>query len=144
MYYIIVFLTFALLALVLYLTGYRLIKKYAKTKKLIIRTFLILFTLSTTNILCHNGRFGNYFFGTLIYCYSDEDYNFKKCELLLKNVDFKDVENSFQSYKKLHKIKSADKLYRNFKKNYLFFWLWYDYAVNPKWELDYLPPNQNE
>ncbi|MCK7589723.1 hypothetical protein M0G43_03980 [Subsaxibacter sp. CAU 1640] len=104
-----------------------------------VRTVLILLILIVSNIVCYNGRIGNYFFGTLNHCYSNENHTFKDCELLLKNVDFKDVESSFQYYKNQHHKSQADKLYRNFKKNYLFFWLWYDYAVNPKWDLDYLP-----
>ncbi|MGJ8591209.1 MAG: hypothetical protein ACSHXF_01600 [Aquaticitalea sp.] len=89
--------------------------------------------------MSYNNGVGNYLLGTYNYCYSNSNYKYKDCELLFKEISFNGIEKGSERYKKEGKLKANDKLYRNFKKNYLFFWLWYDYAVNPKWDLEYLP-----
>ncbi len=93
-----------------------------------------------TNAISYDGGFGNYFFGTLNYCYSDKNYSFQDCELLIKNKKYHNIQKVFEHNKKIKNINSKQVLYRNFKKNYLFFWLWYDYSSHPKWKLKYLPP----
>lgn len=140
MYYIIVILFFLFLVFIYYLFGHILIKNKTKKNKVLIRSFIIGLILAVSNLISYNGNIGNYFFGTLNYCYSNKSYVFNDCELLLKNRKFINIENSFQYYKEQGKVKKDESLYRNFKKNYLFFWLWYDYATHPKWKLEYLQP----
>ncbi len=117
---------------------------WSKLKKNVYRTIIVFLVIVGLNITSYNNGIGNYLLGTYNYCYSNNNYKFQDCELLFKQVSFNGIEKGFERYKKEGRLEPNDKLYRNFKKTYLFFWLWYDYAMNPKWDLDYLPPNQNK
>lgn len=72
-----------------------------------------------------------------VYHYGSSDQNFSVSECPEKGVGWEYIDQSWTEYSQ---GKPSVQLQRQFKKNYLRFWKWREYATHPRWRLEYSAP----
>lgn len=72
-----------------------------------------------------------------VYHYGSSDQNFNVSECPEKGIGWDRINQSWTEYSQ---GKPSVQLHRQFKKNYLRFWKWREYATHPRWQLEYSAP----
>lgn len=82
--------------------------------------------------------FSDYFKGLPVYHYENTMGTYKYSVIPWKGLRLEKMESSFDNYlKENNKTRQADRLYRTFPKNYLKFWMWWDYYTDSHYQYPY-------